>query len=79
EGTSITLPGKKVMVGVYDTMKQKFRGKLEQFYEFNDVSSSNFVTAHQVAKNMDQGFAEVQSGKGFSPVCGTLSILDLNM
>ncbi|MEB8583173.1 pre-toxin TG domain-containing protein [Bacillus cereus] len=79
EGTSITLPGMQVMVGIYDTMKQKLQEKLEHLYEFNYVSSSNFDTALQLATSIAQGLAEVQSGKGFSPASGTFSIQDLNM
>ncbi|PFD04459.1 pre-toxin TG domain-containing protein [Bacillus cereus] len=79
EGTSSTLPGMQVMVGIYDTMKQKLQEKLEYLYEFNYVSSSNYDTALQLAKSIAQGLAEVQSGKGFSPASGTFSIQDLNM
>ncbi|WP_242260548.1 MULTISPECIES: pre-toxin TG domain-containing protein [unclassified Bacillus cereus group] len=79
EGTSSTLPGMQVMVGIYDTMKQKLQEKLEYLYEFNYVSSSNYYTAIQLATSIAQGLAEVQSGKGFSPASGTFSIQDLNM
>ncbi|EKS7867131.1 hypothetical protein QCQ72_002030 [Bacillus cereus] len=79
EGTSSTLPGMQVMVGIYDTMKQKLQEKLEYLYEFNYVSSSNYDTAIQLATSIAQGLAEVQSGKGFSPASGTFSIQDLNM
>ncbi|WIK98646.1 pre-toxin TG domain-containing protein (plasmid) [Bacillus bombysepticus] len=79
EGTSSTLPGMQVMVGIYDTMKQKLQEKLEYLYEFNYVSSSNYDTALQLATSIAQGLAEVQSGKGFSPASGTFSIQDLNM
>ncbi|MGA4465917.1 pre-toxin TG domain-containing protein [Bacillus bombysepticus] len=79
EGTSSTLPGMQVMVGIYDMMKQKLREKLEYLYEFNYVSSSNYDTALQLATSIAQGLAEVQSGKGFSPASGTFSIQDLNM
>ncbi|RGP97012.1 pre-toxin TG domain-containing protein [Bacillus sp. ISO11] len=79
EGTSSTLPGMQVMVGIYDTMKKKLQEKLEHLYEFNYVSSSNYDTALQLATRIAQGLAEVQSGKGFSPASGTFSIQDLNM
>ncbi|PEZ51963.1 pre-toxin TG domain-containing protein [Bacillus cereus] len=79
EGTSSTLPGMQVMVGIYDTMKKKLQEKLEHLYEFNYVSSSNYDTALQLATSIAQGLAEVQSGKGFSPASGTFSIQDLNM
>ncbi|MCU5026607.1 pre-toxin TG domain-containing protein [Bacillus cereus] len=79
EGTSSTLPGIQVMVGIYDMMKQKLQEKLEYLYEFNYVSSSNYDTALQLATSIAQGLAEVQSGKGFSPASGTFSIQDLNM
>lgn len=79
EGTSNTLPGMQVMVGIYNTMKQKLQEKLEYLYEFNYVSSSNYDTALQLATSIAQGLAEVQSGKGFSPASGTFSIQDLNM
>ncbi|PFJ38572.1 pre-toxin TG domain-containing protein [Bacillus thuringiensis] len=79
EGTSSTLPGMQVMVGIYDTMKQKLQEKLEYLYEFNYVSSSNYDTALQLATSIAQGLAEVQSGKGFSPASGTFSIQGLNM
>ncbi|AKR38889.1 pre-toxin TG domain-containing protein [Bacillus cereus] len=79
EGTSSTLPGMQVMVGIYDTMKQKLQEKLEYLYEFNYVSSSNYDTALQLATSIAQGLAEVQSGQGFSPASGTFSIQDLNM
>ncbi|TBX39645.1 pre-toxin TG domain-containing protein [Bacillus thuringiensis] len=79
EGTSSTLPGMQVMVGIYDTMKQKLQEKLEYLYEFNYVSSSNYDTALQLATSIAQGLAEVQSGKGFNPASGTFSIQDLNM
>ncbi|HDX9614941.1 TPA: hypothetical protein ROY01_006210, partial [Bacillus toyonensis] len=62
EGTSSTLPGMQVMVGIYDTMKQKLQEKLEYLYEFNYVSSSNYDTALQLATSIAQGLAEVQSG-----------------
>ncbi|MGG0238074.1 hypothetical protein ABEY33_06340 [Bacillus rhizoplanae] len=47
------------------TMKRKLQEKLEHLYEFNYTSSSNYDTAFQLATNIAQGLAEVQSGKGF--------------
>lgn len=42
-------------------------------------SSNNYSTALQLAASITAGLAEVQSGKGFSPVSGTFSTQGLNM
>jgi len=49
------------------------------FNEFNHSSSNNYSTALQLAASITAGLAEVQSGKGFSPVSGTFSTQGLNM
>ncbi|MEI4803833.1 polymorphic toxin type 50 domain-containing protein [Bacillus sp. FJAT-51639] len=79
EGISNVLPAMQVMMGIFDTMKQKLQEKLEHLYEFNYTSSSNYDTALQLAASIAKGLAEVQSGKGFSPVSGTFSTQGLNM
>ncbi len=67
------------MVNIFDAMKRKLQEKLEHLHEFNYTSSSNYDTALQLAANIAQGLAEVQSGKGFSPASGTFSVQELNM
>nr|WP_223838163.1 cytoplasmic protein [Bacillus cereus] len=60
-------------------MRKKLEEKLEHLYEFNHSSSNNYSTALQLAASITAGLAEVQSGKGFSPVSGTFSTQGLNM
>ncbi|MED1113072.1 T7SS effector LXG polymorphic toxin [Bacillus paramycoides] len=79
EVISNTLPGMQAMMGIFDMMKRKLQEKLEHLHEFNYTSSSNYDTALQLAASIAQGLAEVQSGKGFSPVSGTFSTQGLNM
>ena len=45
----------------------------------NHSSSNNYSTALQLAASITAGLAEVQSGKGFSPVSGTFHSEKLNM
>ena len=49
------------------------------FNELNHSSSNNYSTALQLAASITAGLAEVQSGKGFSPVSGTFHSEKLNM
>ncbi|SFI02091.1 MULTISPECIES: pre-toxin TG domain-containing protein [unclassified Bacillus (in: firmicutes)] len=79
EVISNTLPGMQAMMGIFDLMKQKLQEKLNHLREFNSTSSSNYDTAIQLAASITKGLAEVQSGKGFSPVSGTFSTQGLNM
>ncbi|MGE1166916.1 pre-toxin TG domain-containing protein, partial [Peribacillus simplex] len=60
-------------------MRQKLQEKLDHLYQFNQTSSNNYSTALQLAASIAAGLAEVQSGKGFSPVSGTFSTQGLNM
>ncbi|MGE6536498.1 T7SS effector LXG polymorphic toxin [Bacillus luti] len=73
------MPGIDAIVAVLVAMRKKLEEKLEHLYEFNYTSSSNYDTALQLAANIATGLAEVQSGKGFSPVSGTFSTQGLNM
>ncbi|KAA6461338.1 MULTISPECIES: AHH domain-containing protein [Bacillus cereus group] len=73
------LPGIDAMVIVLVEMRKKLQEKLEHLYEFNYTSSSNYNTALQLVASITAGLAEVQSGKGFSPVSGTFSTQGLNM
>ncbi|SEJ44692.1 AHH domain-containing protein [Bacillus thuringiensis] len=81
EAISITtvLPGIDAMVIVLVEMRKKLQEKLEHLYEFNYTSSNNYNTALQLVASITAGLAEVQSGKGFSPVSGTFSTQGLNM
>ncbi len=73
------MPGIDALVAVLVGMRKKLEEKLEHLYEFNYTSSSNYDTALQLASSIAIGLAEVQSGKGFSPVSGTFSTQGLNM
>ncbi len=73
------LPGIDAMVIVLVEMRKKLQEKLEHLYEFNYTSSNNYNTALQLVASITAGLAEVQSGKGFSPVSGTFSTQGLNM
>ncbi|EJQ53069.1 hypothetical protein IEI_02057 [Bacillus wiedmannii] len=73
------MPGVGAIVTVLGTMRKKLEEKLEHLYEFNHSSSNNYSTALQLATSITAGLAEVQSGKGFSPVSGTFSTQGLNM
>ena len=73
------MPGVDAIVTVLGTMRKKLEEKLEHLYEFNHSSSNNYSTALQLAASITAGLAEVQSGKGFSPVSGTFSTQGLNM
>ncbi|MGH0426717.1 T7SS effector LXG polymorphic toxin [Bacillus pretiosus] len=73
------MPGIDALVAVLVEMRKKLEEKLEHLYEFNYTSSSNYDTALQLASSIAAGLAEVQSGKGFSPVSGTFSTQGLNM
>ena len=73
------MPGVSAIVTVLGAMRKKLEEKLEHLYEFNHSSSNNYSTALQLAASITAGLAEVQSGKGFSPVSGTFSIQGLNM
>ncbi|MDX5866209.1 EndoU domain-containing protein [Bacillus cereus group sp. BfR-BA-01119] len=76
---AMPMPGIDAIVAVLVAMRKKLEEKLEHLYEFNYTSSSNYDTALQLAANIATGLAEVQSGKGFSPVSGTFSTQGLNM
>ncbi|PHG65643.1 T7SS effector LXG polymorphic toxin [Bacillus toyonensis] len=73
------MPGVSAIVTVLGAMRKKLEEKLEHLYEFNHSSSNNYNTALQLAARITAGLAEVQSGKGFSPVSGTFSTQGLNM
>ncbi|EOQ22288.1 T7SS effector LXG polymorphic toxin [Bacillus cereus group sp. RP37] len=73
------MPGIDAIVAVLVEMRKKLEEKLEHLYEFNYTSSNNYSTALQLAASIATGLAEVQSGKGFSPVSGTFSTQGLNM
>ncbi|PRT07948.1 hypothetical protein C6356_06040 [Bacillus wiedmannii] len=76
---AMPIPGMDAMANLFTVMRKKLQEKLEHLYEFNYTSSSNYDTALQLAASIAQGLAEVQSGKGFSPVSGTFSTQGLNM
>ncbi len=76
---TMPIPGMDALADLFNVMRQKLQEKLEHLYEFNYTSSSNYDTALQLAANIAMGLAEVQSGKGFSPVSGTFSTQGLNM
>lgn len=73
------MPGVDSIVAVLITMRKKLDEKLERLHEFDYTSSNNYSTALQLAASIAMGLAEVQSGKGFSPVSGTFSTQRLNM
>ncbi|PDY40682.1 hypothetical protein COO17_15355 [Bacillus wiedmannii] len=73
------MPGVDSIVAVLIAMIKKLEEKLERLHEFNYTSSNNYSTALQLAASIAIGLAEVQSGKGFSPVSGTFSTQGLNM
>ncbi|WP_242313729.1 T7SS effector LXG polymorphic toxin [Bacillus cereus group sp. BfR-BA-01355] len=73
------MPGVGAIVTVLGAMRKKLEEKLEHLYEFNHSSSNNYSAALQLAASITAGLAEVQSGKGFSPVSGTFSTQGLNM
>ncbi|PEW00375.1 cytoplasmic protein, partial [Bacillus cereus] len=73
------LPGIDAIVIILVEMRKKLQEKLEHLYEFNYTSSNNYNTALQLVASITAGLAEVQSGKGFSPVSGTFSTQGLNM
>ncbi|PEP12983.1 hypothetical protein COE81_17085 [Bacillus wiedmannii] len=73
------MPGVSAIVTVLGAMRKKLEEKLEHLYEFNHSSSNNYSTALQLAASITAGLAEVQSGKGFSPVSGTFHSEKLNM
>ncbi|MEE3945319.1 T7SS effector LXG polymorphic toxin [Bacillus wiedmannii] len=73
------MPGVDSIVAVLIAMRKKLEEKLERLHEFNYTSSNNYSTALQLAASIAIGLAEVQSGKGFSPVSGTFSTQGLNM
>ncbi|MFJ9303478.1 hypothetical protein COF04_29160 [Bacillus toyonensis] len=76
---TMPIPGMDVMVNLFTVMRQKLQEKLDHLYQFNQTSSNNYSTALQLAASIATGLAEVQSGKGFSPVSGTFSTQGLNM
>ncbi|MGK8688756.1 DNA/RNA non-specific endonuclease [Bacillus cereus] len=73
------MPGVDAIIAVLVAMRKKLEEKLEHLYEFNYTSSNNYSTALQLASSIATGLAEVQSGKGFSPVSGIFSTQGLNM
>ncbi|EJR22770.1 T7SS effector LXG polymorphic toxin [Bacillus cereus] len=73
------MPGVDAIIAVLIAMRKKLEEKLERLYEFNHSSSNNYSTALQLAASITVGLAEVQSGKGFSPVSGTFHSEKLNM
>ncbi|HDR7892883.1 TPA: hypothetical protein QCY29_005354 [Bacillus toyonensis] len=76
---AMPMPGMDAMVNLFIVMRQKLQEKLDHLYQFNQTSSNNYSTALQLAASIAAGLAEVQSGKGFSPVSGTFSTQGLNM
>ncbi|PFF87368.1 hypothetical protein CN338_12215 [Bacillus cereus] len=73
------MPGVDAIVAVLIAMRKKLEEKLERLREFDHSSSNNYSTALQLAASITTGLAEVQSGKGFSPVSGTFHSEKLNM
>ncbi|CAM3942321.1 T7SS effector LXG polymorphic toxin [Bacillus albus] len=73
------MPGVDAIIAVLIAMRKKLEEKLERLYEFNHSSSNNYSTALQLAASITAGLAEVQSGKGFSPVSGTFHSEKLNI
>ncbi|HDR6274625.1 TPA: hypothetical protein QCU41_001947 [Bacillus cereus] len=76
---AMPISGMDAIVNLFADMRRKLQEKLEHLYEFNQTSSDNYNTAIQLAASITTGLAEVQSGKGFSPVSGTFSTQGLNM
>ncbi|MCU5731979.1 LXG domain-containing protein, partial [Bacillus pacificus] len=76
---AMPISGMDAIVNLFADMRRKLQEKLEHLYEFNQTSSDNYITAIQLAASITTGLAEVQSGKGFSPVSGTFSTQRLNM
>ncbi|MBJ8042958.1 hypothetical protein JDS78_22305 [Bacillus cereus group sp. N17] len=76
---AMPIPGMDAMVNLFIVMRQKLQEKLDHLYQFNQTSSNNYSTAIQLATSIATGLAEVQSGKGFSPVSGTFSTQGINM
>ncbi|MCU5046745.1 MULTISPECIES: HNH/endonuclease VII fold putative polymorphic toxin [Bacillus cereus group] len=76
---AMPISGMAAIVNLFADMRRKLQEKLEHLYEFNQTSSDNYNTAIQLAASITTGLAEVQSGKGFSPVSGTFSTQRLNM
>ena len=76
---AMPISGMVAIVNLFADMRRKLQEKLEHLYEFNQTSSDNYNTAIQLAASITTGLAEVQSGKGFSPVSGTFSTQRLNM
>ncbi|MES5953612.1 T7SS effector LXG polymorphic toxin [Bacillus fungorum] len=76
---AMPMPGIDAIVAVLVAMRKKLEEKLEHLHEFEYTSSNNYSTALQLAASLATGLAEVQSGKGFSPVSGTFSTQGLNM
>ncbi|MES5939219.1 MULTISPECIES: T7SS effector LXG polymorphic toxin [unclassified Bacillus cereus group] len=73
------MPGVDAIIAVLIAMRKKLEEKLERLREFDHSSSNNYSTALQLAASITAGLAEVQSGKGFSPVSGTFHSEKLNM
>ncbi|PEJ02420.1 cytoplasmic protein [Bacillus wiedmannii] len=73
------MPGVDAIIAVLIAMRKKLEEKLERLYEFNHSSSNNYSTVLQLAASITVGLAEVQSGRGFSPVSGTFSTQGLKM
>ncbi len=76
---AMPISGMDAMVNLFIVMRQKLQEKPDHLYQFNQTSSNNYSTAIQLATSIAAGLAEVQSGKGFSPVSGTFSTQGLNM
>ena len=76
---AMPISGMDAMANLFTVMKHKLQEKLDHLHEFNQTSSNNYSTAIQLAASIATGLAEVQSGKGFSPVSGTFSTTELNM
>ncbi|MCI0766842.1 cytoplasmic protein [Bacillus sp. TL12] len=76
---AMPIPSMDAMANLFTVMRQKLQEKLDHLYQFNQTSSNNYNTAIQLAASIATGLAEVQSGKGFSPVSGTFSTQGLNM
>ncbi len=73
------MPGVDAIIAVLIAMRKKLEEKLERLQEFEHSSSNNYSTALQLAASITAGLAEVQSGKGFSPVSGMFHSEKLNM
>lgn len=66
-------PTVTVSIQIYEEMKRLLEQKLEDLYEFNATSSTNYQTAMELAENVAQGLTQVQGGKGFNPDTGIFS------